>query len=261
MDTNGNAVINQPQLTNSKINFSGSNNILYFQSEQTRLENSTINFSGDNSVVIIMHSSAPLKFSITAYNQSVIFVGEDCSMNNKLELIASEGKNIVIGREGLFSSQCLVRTGDAHRIYSIESMQRLNEGRSVYIGDHVWAGARAVILKGTQIHSGSVIGCDSVVAGKCVLSNSVWAGNPAREIRSGVFFDKSGTHGLYGQTIERARTADAGRARNYIFENDGTYVPFEQIESALAAEESPSARLEIMLGIMQKGSRNRFALR
>lgn len=51
------------------------------------------------------------------------------------------------------------------------------------IHDNVWIGCKTTILCGTEINSGSVIGANSVVT-KNIEQNSVYAGTPARRIRS-----------------------------------------------------------------------------
>lgn len=51
----------------------------------------------------------------------------------------------------------------------------------VVIGNNVFVGTNAVILKGVTIGSNVIIGAGSVVTGDCE-SNSVYAGNPARKI-------------------------------------------------------------------------------
>lgn len=66
--------------------------------------------------------------------------------------------------------------------------------KSVYIGDHVWVGQDSLILKGTQIDSGSIIGGHSVVSGKRIPHNSTWAGNPARQIKDDIFWDHACVH-------------------------------------------------------------------
>ena len=50
------------------------------------------------------------------------------------------------------------------------------------IGNDVWIGQNAVILPGTHIGDGAIIGADSVVGG-IVEPYTVVAGNPARLIR------------------------------------------------------------------------------
>lgn len=256
-----NQIINAPDLGNSKINFMGKNNILFFEKNSVKLDNSVINFKGDNSVIIIKDSRDVLKLNLTIYSGSIIYLGNNCSMNNKLEIIASEGKNVVIGDEGLFSSQCLIRTSDAHRIYSIETLKRINEGRSVYIGDHVWLAARVVILKGTRIHSGSVIGSDAVVAGKEILSNSIWAGNPAKEIKNNILFDKAGTHGLTAATMAEVNTISTSKASDYIFKYDSSvYMDFKIFDDEVSALSDPNDKLAFVLKKFENGNRNRFAL-
>jgi acetyltransferase-like isoleucine patch superfamily enzyme len=57
--------------------------------------------------------------------------------------------------------------------------------RAVTIGDHVWIGAEAMVLKGVSIGDGAVIGARSVVT-RSVPSRTLVAGQPARVIRSDV---------------------------------------------------------------------------
>jgi len=55
----------------------------------------------------------------------------------------------------------------------------------VEIGDHVWIGTAAVVLPGTSIGSGAVVGAGSVVRGR-VDPGTVVVGNPARTVRRDV---------------------------------------------------------------------------
>ena len=60
--------------------------------------------------------------------------------------------------------------------------------KSIVIGDHVWIGQNSLILKGTYVGSGAIIGANSVVSGKKIGSNSIWAGNPVKELRKGIYW-------------------------------------------------------------------------
>jgi acetyltransferase-like isoleucine patch superfamily enzyme len=54
---------------------------------------------------------------------------------------------------------------------------------SVIIEDNVFIGAHSLVLKGVTIGENSIIGAGSVVT-KNVPPNQIWAGNPAKFIRS-----------------------------------------------------------------------------
>ena len=53
----------------------------------------------------------------------------------------------------------------------------------IEIQDGAWIGAHSIILKGTVIGKRAVIGAGSVVAGKIIGDDEIWAGNPARFIK------------------------------------------------------------------------------
>lgn len=55
--------------------------------------------------------------------------------------------------------------------------------KQVIIHDNVWLGCKVTVLCGTEISSGSVVGANSVVT-KNIEQDSVYAGTPARKIRS-----------------------------------------------------------------------------
>ena len=56
----------------------------------------------------------------------------------------------------------------------------------IVVGDHVWIGSGAKILKGSRIGAGSVVAANSLVNGAFDEENVLIAGNPARIVRRDV---------------------------------------------------------------------------
>ena len=85
---------------------------------------------------------------------------------------------IEIGKGCAISDNVCIADSDSHCIDG----QKDKVMAPIVIGDHVWIGKNAIVLKGVTIGSGAVIGAGSVVT-KDVPSNTVVAGNPARPIK------------------------------------------------------------------------------
>jgi acetyltransferase-like isoleucine patch superfamily enzyme len=105
------------------------------------------------------------------------FIGHDCGLN--------ASGSIRIGRHCLLASGVRVFDADGHPL----DAARRREGepvapadvRPVVIGDDVWIGSGAVILKGVTIGDRSIVGAGAVVT-RDVPADSVVAGNPARVV-------------------------------------------------------------------------------
>ena len=151
-ENNNKILVKDPILLSSNISFKGKNNCLICE-ENVILENSSISFNGDNSIIYLSRNRNKYYFSISIYNNSVLYIDENNYMNGKLNMVLSEEKHILIGKNCLFSFGIWLRLADPHLIYDIETSERINFSKSIFIGDHVWLGQDAMILKGTQIGS------------------------------------------------------------------------------------------------------------
>jgi len=99
--------------------------------------------------------------------------------NDGVQIVCA--KSVSIGKGCAIARDVIIRDWDAHRL--------LNTGhetaKAVCIGEHVWVGIRAMILKGVTVGDGAVVAAGSVVT-KDVPSKCLVAGVPAKVIREDI---------------------------------------------------------------------------
>jgi acetyltransferase-like isoleucine patch superfamily enzyme len=119
--------------------------------------------------------AAPIVF-VARHASSSIGVGARSRLANGVEMIALA--RIEIGERTLAGAGVRILDSDFH---GIARHDRRSDGLSapVRIGDDVFLGMSAIILKGVSIGDGAVTGAGSVVA-RDVPAGAVVSGNPAR---------------------------------------------------------------------------------
>ena len=90
-------------------------------------------------------------------------------------------KRVSIGGRCAIARDVIIRDYDAHEMVSADH----ETAKAVCIGEHVWIGTRAIILKGVTIGDGAVVAAGSVVT-KDVPAKCIAAGVPAKVIRESV---------------------------------------------------------------------------
>ncbi len=114
-----------------------------------------------------------------------LFIGPDTTIvHARLSVI--EGTRLRIGAGSLLAYDIEVRTGDSHSIVDAATGQRLNPAADVDIGERVWIGARAMLLKGARVPPDSVVAAGAVVTRAFPQGGVVLAGHPARVLREGI---------------------------------------------------------------------------
>ena len=103
-----------------------------------------------------------------------------------INIVAKNGKNITIGNECMFAREIMVRNNDGHVIIDKNTKEVINPPEDIVIGDNVWVGMRVMILKGSVIPNGSVVGAMSLVNKKFEDENTLIAGVPANIVRSDI---------------------------------------------------------------------------
>lgn len=189
------------------LNDKGKNNIVGIDSSAVE-EDCTINFNGNGNEILIGSGSRvsglfitvwgdnhKIKIGqrVTIYGGAITFedsgnlfqVGDDTLIfHHFCAGIVEPHVKIIIGKNCLFSNTVRMRSSDSHAIIDKEG-NRINPGKDIIIGDHVWICENVHILKGTCVQSDSVVGTCSVLT-KEYPPKSVIAGNPAKVIKSGI---------------------------------------------------------------------------
>ncbi len=101
-------------------------------------------------------------------------IGVDAKLSGEITI----GNNVMMGPE--------VMVYTSNHNYGRRDIPMIEQGNSemkpVAIGDDVWIGARAIILPGVKIGSGTIIAAGSVVT-KDVPEYSIVGGNPAKLLK------------------------------------------------------------------------------
>ena len=185
-----NRLTGNPQLSNSKVTFQGSGNVLYCENN-VKLVNCSIFFGGNNSLIYLSSTNSDYSFNLHIFQNSVVFIGRDNNLTPPININVQEHQNLIIGDEGILGSGTNIRTSDAHIIYDSNTKKRINHSGSVLIGDHVWLGHLSYVSKGVKIGSGTIIDNYSYVPSNIVLeSNNLYGGNPVKLLEKDIFFTK-----------------------------------------------------------------------
>jgi acetyltransferase-like isoleucine patch superfamily enzyme len=101
-----------------------------------------------------------------------VFIGRCCEFNCT--------SKIIVGNDTMIASNTTI-VDVGHHTEKGNNLKSVSE--DINIGSEVWIGARCVILKGVSIGNGAIVGAGSVV-NKSIPEYEIWAGTPARFIKS-----------------------------------------------------------------------------
>lgn len=120
-----------------------------------------------------------IKISVVGkkYKKAKLYIGNGTTIGDRTEIHV--GKSVHIGEECSISWDVVIMDRDYHEINGEEKKD------SVVIGNNVWIGCNAIILKGVTIGDGAIVGAGAVVT-KNVPKKACVAGNPAKVIKNNV---------------------------------------------------------------------------
>jgi acetyltransferase-like isoleucine patch superfamily enzyme len=180
-----NVIVNNGVFWNVKYDIIGNNNTVEIM-HRTTLSDMTIFIRGNNHKLKI-EENCILRGGSFWFEDSFceIFIGKNTSIESAHFAVTEIKTRIDVGEDCMFSNGIELRTGDSHAIIDIENNVKINNAQNIMIGNHVWIGARSIILKGVVIGDNTIIGTGSIVT-KSILNNSVAVGIPANVIKRNV---------------------------------------------------------------------------
>lgn len=178
-------------LSNTIIDVKGyGNRIIITSNGLSVLEKVYIYIRGNNNVIYIADRCNLVSAELWIEdNNGEISIGTHCNICGKTHLAVIEGTKIKIGNGCLFSTDVVFRTGDSHSIMNAQTKKRINPSKNILIGDRVWFGNKAIILKGVKIPNDVIVGTGSIVTKSIEESNAIVVGCPAKVVKTGICWD------------------------------------------------------------------------
>ncbi|MBD3350105.1 MAG: acyltransferase [Candidatus Lokiarchaeota archaeon] len=138
----------------------------------------------DHHGCIVFQGSAAIGHGskISIQKKGVLKIGHDFRISAEGTIVCHH--NIDIGDQCLFAWDVLVMDTDLHKI--MIKGQQINRNEAIILGDHIWIGARSLILKGSKIEKNCVVAANSLVTKAFSGENLLIAGSPAKILKQGI---------------------------------------------------------------------------
>lgn len=172
----------------SKFHNEGQRNKIFFDND-VKIINCQFIFKGDECTLDLRGSRniTNTRFELLDSN-TTINVNKNTGFNNNRVLVAGKGNSINIGSDCIFAENAEIWASDTHSIIDNSSNLRINLDKPIVLGDRIWVGNNALIMKGVTINNDAVIAAYSVVT-KNIQQNELVGGIPAKLIKSNIRWD------------------------------------------------------------------------
>lgn len=148
--------------------------------KNNKIKNLSILVNGSNNKIKISAGCSIESIQIEVWAKNgLLTIGSNSIIMGAFLSVTESNTNLHIGNECLLASDIEIRTGDSHAVYDLSSGERINQGKSITIGDRCWLAKRVMVMKGGNIPAGSIVSAGSIVTKELLHKNSVYAGVPA----------------------------------------------------------------------------------
>jgi virginiamycin A acetyltransferase len=111
-----------------------------------------------------------------------VIIGDDCYINSGVVIYSGNG--VILGNDVMIAANCtLAPVNHQYKLknLTIREQRFLPSKGGIIIEDDVWIGANCVILDGSILRKGCVIGANSLVNGELELY-SIYVGSPVKKV-------------------------------------------------------------------------------
>jgi acetyltransferase-like isoleucine patch superfamily enzyme len=144
---------------------------------------------GETIFIAKKSSSLIIKQNFIIYTDCSVTIQENALLEIGSGYMSSDSRimcfnHIKIGNDVIIADQVTIRDSDNHNI----KYEGYEMSKPINIGNHVWIGMRATILKGVTIGDGAIIAAGAVVT-KNVPPRCLAGGIPAKVIKKNIIWD------------------------------------------------------------------------
>ena len=190
------------KIKNFKVCFYGDNNTIILHKDINLPELTFIEMSSHNYFEIGKSKyHFCLDFPKARFSEySKLIIGENCQINRAMFILKDEPNCLIkIGDNCMLSWGVEIWPTDSHTIYDETTKEILNSPKDIKIGNHCWISKDVIFLKGAVVPDNSVIGMRSIYTSNSNskengFSGGVFAGIPAKLIKSGINWDRPNTY-------------------------------------------------------------------
>lgn len=174
--------IDRSRLIGCCVEITGNNNSIII-SKQALIRNTKIFIKGNNCKIEIGENVSIKGGEIWLEdNNTSLIINAGTTIESAHLAVTEDFSKIHIGENCMFANNVEIRTGDSHAIFDGNQI-RINAASSVSIGNNVWLGSRAMILKGVSIADNCLIGAGSIVTKNIEIPNSLSVGSPSKIVK------------------------------------------------------------------------------
>ena len=135
-----------------------------------------------NNPNVILGKNVVIFPGVMFFGKGPILIGDNTKIGNNTIIYSSKGGGVSIGSHTAIAAECYIIDADHGIKKGILVDQQDMVVQKVKIGNNVWLGTHAVVLKGSIINDGAVIGAMSLVNSE-IEKESINVGIPAKLIK------------------------------------------------------------------------------